>query len=125
MDLYSVEEEQARERYLKRMNNRLAHGSISSTTSSNAGNNNENIQTTSGNINNNTNNTGNNISSSSGHFQLPAGEPMLTPAITDPIAVPVPPPPSPEVPGYLQKSSKEASSSSLMVICFAMKKNIC
>ena len=98
------------------MNNRLAHGSISSTTSSNAGNNNENIQTTSGSINNT--NTGNNISSSSGHFQLPAGEPMLTPAITDPIAVPVPPPPSPEVPGYLQKSTKEeASSTSSLMVC--------
>lgn len=81
------------------MNNRLAHGSISSTTSSNVGNN-EIVA----NQSNNTNTS--NIS----HFQLPAGEPLLTPAITDPIAVPVPPPPSPEVPGYLQKSAKEASS---------------
>ncbi|XP_027204104.2 ras-specific guanine nucleotide-releasing factor 2-like isoform X1 [Dermatophagoides pteronyssinus] len=94
------EEEQARERYLKRMNNRLAHGSISSTTSSNVGNNEI--------VANHSNNT--NTSNISSHFQLPAGEPLLTPAITDPIAVPVPPPPSPEVPGYLQKSAKEASS---------------
>lgn len=34
---------------------------------------------------------------------LAAGEPLPQHAITDPIAVPVPPPPSPEVPGYFHK----------------------
>ena len=75
--VYLVEEEQARERYIKRMNNRNLHGSISSNTSSQ----NQEIN----------------------YISLPAGEPMLSPAITDPMVVPGPPPPSPEVPGYIQK----------------------
>lgn len=63
------------------MNNRNLHGSISSTTSSTA--------------------------QEVNYISLPAGEPMLAPVITDPIAVPVPPPPSPEVPGYFLKEPKE------------------
>lgn len=73
-----VEEEQARERYLKRMNNRNMHGSVSSTASSAS-------------------------ASNDNYIQLPAGEPMFSQGITDPISVPTPPPPSPEVPGYILK----------------------
>lgn len=68
------------------MNNRSMHGSISSTTSSTTGG---------------TDNTG--AVSTGGYIPLPTGEPLLAPGISDPIAVPVPPPPSPEVPGYILK----------------------
>ncbi|KAI2806402.1 Ras protein-specific guanine nucleotide-releasing factor [Blomia tropicalis] len=81
----TIEEEQARERYLKRMNNRNAHGSISSTCSSNVGQ--EFV-----------------------YSSLTSGEPMLLP-IGDPISMPVPPPPSPEVPGYIQKELAMKSTS--------------
>lgn len=66
------------------MSNRNAHGSISSTSSS----------------------TAQELNS----FNLPAGEPMLAPAITDPITVPMPPPPSPEVPAYFQKEMKGSAA---------------
>lgn len=68
------------------MNNRQQHGSISSTTSSQQSTQHQQQE-----------------AAANALFTLPAGEPMLAPAITDPIAVPVPPPPSPEVPGYYQK----------------------
>lgn len=67
------------------MNNRNAHGSISSTCSSNVGQ--EFV-----------------------YSSLTSGEPMLLP-IGDPISMPVPPPPSPEVPGYIQKELAMKSTS--------------
>lgn len=44
-----------------------------------------------------------------------AGEPLSHLAITDPIAVPVPPPPSPEVPGYFHSAKEERSNSNYEV----------
>ncbi|KAH9388465.1 Ras protein-specific guanine nucleotide-releasing factor [Tyrophagus putrescentiae] len=105
------EEEQARERYLKRMNNRQQHGSISSTSSSVMGGGGSVVGGVGGgggggppNQLSQTQQQQVQQQQQEGNiFILPAGEPMLAPAITDPIAVPVPPPPSPEVPGYYQK----------------------
>lgn len=103
-----VEEEQARDRYLKRMNNRQQHGSISSTTSSQQSTQHQQQE-----------------AAANALFTLPSGEPLLAPAITDPIAVPVPPPPSPEVPGYYQKEMAKRGGGSDFVSVQCAFYNFC
>lgn len=77
------------------MNNRLAHGSISSTASSNDGRNESNQPTT--------------PALSASPDAPTTDNALLLGPITDPIAVPVPPP-SPEVPGYYRKCFKEPAT---------------
>ena len=121
-----VEEEQARERYLKRMNNRQQHGSISSTSSSVMGGGGSVVGGVGGgggggppNQLSQTQQQQVQQQQQEGNiFILPAGEPMLAPAITDPIAVPVPPPPSPEVPGYYQKEMAKREKEKQFVSVF-------